>query len=294
MGAPTSEYVLDGLSQAKRVHALVFPNEQKIDEISSPRRSAALVRPRVGVWLLSDMPLQRHQRDLYWCESEVGQKPRAPRRLSIPGVWCDQTHVDLQWLEQPSGNGALEPVPHRQLDSAATEILGPDHRETEMVADLGDRRALEICSGGIGALAMVRIQIDRHTRAPTQPRLEREASLQGPSVRSDLHQPHHQPFEPGLTTKDVRRDAEVTGALAELRLHGGAKAGGCRVLTHAPEPLEWPVRQRAVLGQNAPSRLRAARPVRQDRWPAPAQSPRERHWGRYRSRRRRRWCAPGT
>jgi hypothetical protein len=135
---------LNGVPKSNRVWRLMLPDEEKIDEISGARGAAALVRPRVGVQLLGDLPLQWHQQNIYRVESEFGQESRAPCGLSIPGIRCGDTDVHLQWLEQSSSEGALQLVSHGQTDTRVTEFLGACQNEAEVVADLFDAGTLQI------------------------------------------------------------------------------------------------------------------------------------------------------
>jgi len=237
----------------------VLPDEQKVDEVSCARGAAALVRPRIGVQLLSDLPLQRHQPDLYRVESELGQESRAPCGLSIPRVRYGNADVDLQRLERPSSEGALQLVSHGQTYTRRAEFFGTDHGEGEVVANFCNGRTLEICACLLNAAAVIRVQVDRDARTLAEPGLEREPTLQSPSTRRNLHQAHHQPFEPSLTTENVCRDPETTSTLAEPGLNGGTKGGGSGVLKHVHRSPGWPVRRASVLVQSGASRPRGAR-----------------------------------
>jgi hypothetical protein len=165
------EDALDSLLQQTDVDTLMLPDEQKIDEISRSRGAAALVRSRAGVQLLGDLPLQRNQPDLERVESELGQESRPPQGLSIPGIRWGDRDIHLEWLERPSGEGALQLVPHRQTDTRFAEFFTADDGEAKVVADVLDGGTLEIGAGCLGAVHVIGVQVDRNACPLTEPGL---------------------------------------------------------------------------------------------------------------------------
>lgn len=259
VGRAATENMVDGRPQRRRVEALVLQDEQKVNQVSRACRPTACVRPGVRVQLLSDLSIQRHEPDVYRGESELGQEPRTPGKFSIPRVRCSDADVHLQRFEEASGKRALQLVSHGQADTGRAELFGPGQSEAKVVVRVCDGCALEIRSGGLGTLQVVRIQVDRDACTRAQPRLEREPSLQRPAVRRHRHQACRQPLEASLTTKDVGRNAKTTSTLPELRLDGSAEAGRGGVLTHVHRPPGWPARRDAAHGRSDASRPREAR-----------------------------------
>ncbi len=251
----------NGLAHPDRVESLVVPDEQEIDEVPGARRPAALVHPRAGVQLLGDLSLEGHEPDLDRAEPELDEQTRTPGRPSIPGIGCGDADIDLQRLEQPPREGALQPVTHGQANSARAELFGSREREAEVVARLRDGRTLKIASGRSATDEVIRVQVDRSAGARAQPGLEREPSLDGPAAWRDRGQAHGQPLETGLTTQNVRRNAELASALAELRLGGRAKRGRGGVVTHSRRHPGWLSPRGAAPVPSAASRPREARPT---------------------------------
>ena len=69
---------------------------------------------------------------------------------------------------------------------------------------------------------MIGVQVDRDTCAFAEPGLERQPTLEGPSIWCDLRQARQQTFEGGLATDHVRGRREATGALAQSGFDGNA------------------------------------------------------------------------
>ena len=236
MRRTTLENAPSGLLQQHLVHTSMLMDEQKIDEVSGPRRAATLVGPRVGVQLLGDLPLQRHQQDLDRAEPEFGQKSWSARGLSIPTIGRGNGDVHLEWLEWPSREGAVQLVPYGETNTRFPEFFTADESEAEVVANVLNSCTLEIRTRRFGAVHVIRVQIDRCTCAAAEPGLESEPSLEGPPIRCNSRQAHQQAFQRGLPPDDVRRHAEAMGMFAQLDFDCGTKGSGSGVFTHVRRP----------------------------------------------------------
>jgi hypothetical protein len=73
---------------------------------------------------------------------------------------------------------------------------------------------LEIGPGCLGAVQVIGVQVDRDACARSEPGLERQPTLEGPSIWCNLRQAHQQTFEGGMATHNVCGRREATGALA--------------------------------------------------------------------------------
>jgi hypothetical protein len=164
MGRPALEDTPDCLLQLDGVHSLVLMDQQKVHEISGPCGTSRLVRPRVSVQLFRDLPLRRHQQDVDRFESQVGQQPRPPSRLSVPRIERRVTDIHLQWLEWASGEGALELVPNGETDTRFAKLFRANDEEAEMIANVLNGRPLQIRTGRLGAVRVVCVQVDRNAR----------------------------------------------------------------------------------------------------------------------------------
>jgi len=160
MRRTAAEDASDGVSQQAGVHALVLPNEQQIHEISRPSGSAALVRSRVCVQLLGDLPLQRNEQDLEWAESQLAQESWSPPRLRIPGIRRCDSDIHLERLERSTGKGTLQLVPHRETDTGVAQFLTADEGEAEVVAGVLDGGTLEVGTGCPGAVHVIGVHVD--------------------------------------------------------------------------------------------------------------------------------------
>jgi hypothetical protein len=138
----------------------MLEDQKKVDEISGSRRAATPVGTRVGVQLLGDLPLQRHEQHLDRFETKCTQEPWSPAGLSIPWIGYADTDVYLERLEWPSGQGTLQFVSHGKADTRFAEFFAPCDREAEVVAQIFDCRSLEIGTGSFDAERVIRIQID--------------------------------------------------------------------------------------------------------------------------------------
>jgi hypothetical protein len=150
----------DSVPKQPGVDALVLPNEQQVHEISRARGSAALVRSRVRVQLLGDLPLQWNQQDLEWAEPQLAQESWSPLGLSIPGIRRCDRDIHLERLERPTGKGALQPVPHRETDAGVAQLLAADDGEAEVIAGVLDGGTLEVGTGCPGAVHVIGVHVD--------------------------------------------------------------------------------------------------------------------------------------